>query len=203
MVNTTLSTSAPSILKRLRSETSERHTALERRLPLMDPRLSRDGYQSIIEAFFGYYAPLEVQLSGASVWAELEFDFAARRKVPELEKDLVVFGRTAAELTRLPKCAELPKLETIAQVLGCLYVIEGSTLGGQIITRHLQANLGITPETGGAFFAGYGAETGARWQAFGAMITEAARFCGADEIVASANRTFETLELWLFPHASR
>lgn len=203
MVNTTLSTSAPSILKRLRSETSERHTALEHRLPLVDPHLSRDGYQSILEGFFGYYAPLEVQLSGAAVWAELEFDFAARRKVPELEKDLLVLGRTAEELTRLPKCAKLPKLETIPQVLGCLYVIEGSTLGGQIITQHLQANLGITPETGGAFFAGYGAETGARWQAFGAMITEAARFGGADEIVASANRTFETLELWLFPHASR
>ena len=203
MVNTTLSTSAPSILKHLRSETSERHTVLEHRLPLVDPRLSRDGYQSILEGFFGYYAPLEVQLSGASVWAELAFDFAARRKVPELEKDLLVLGRTAEELTRLPKCAKLPKLETIPQVLGCLYVIEGSTLGGQIITRHLQANLGITPETGGAFFAGYGAETGARWQAFGAMITEAARFGGADEIVASANRTFETLELWLFPHASR
>jgi heme oxygenase len=203
MVNTTLSTSAPSILKRLRSETSERHAALEHRLPLVDPRLLRDGYRTILEGFFGYYAPLEVQLRGASVWAELEFDFAARRKVPELEKDLVLLGRTAEELTRLPQCAELPELETIPQVLGCLYVIEGSTLGGQVITRHLQSNLGITPETGGAFFAGYGAETGARWQAFGAMITAAARFGGEDEIVESANRTFETLELWLFPRTAR
>jgi len=203
MINTTLSTSAPTILKRLRSETSERHAALEHQLPLVDPRLSRDGYRTILEGFFGYYAPLEVQLSGASVWAELEFDFAARQKVPELEKDLVLLGSTAEELTRLPQCAELPELETIPQILGCLYVIEGSTLGGQVITRHLQANLGITPETGGAFFAGYGAKTGARWQAFGAMITAAARFGGEDDIVASANRTFETLELWLFPHTSR
>ncbi len=203
MINTTLSTSAPTILKRLRSETSERHAALEHQLPLVDPRLSRDGYRTILEGFFGYYAPLEVQLSGASVWAELEFDFAERQKVPELEKDLVVLGSTAEELTRLPQCAELPELETIPQILGCLYVIEGSTLGGQVITRHLQANLGITPETGGAFFAGYGAKTGSRWQAFGAMITAAARFGGEDEIVASANRTFETLELWLFPHTSR
>lgn len=94
----------------------------------------------------------------------------------------------------------MPELVTIPQVLGCLYVIEGATLGGQIITRHLQANLGITPETGGAFFAGYGVENGVRWQAFGAMITAAAaQFGGEDEIVASANRTFETLELWLPP----
>lgn len=89
------------------------------------------------------------------------------------------------------------------QVLGCLYVIEGATLGGQVITRHLLATHGITPETGGAFFAGYGAETGPHWQAFGAMITAAERFGAADEIVASANRTFETLDRWLFPRAVR
>jgi hypothetical protein len=36
------------------------------------------------------------------------------------------------------------------------------------------------------------------------MITAAAERVGGEaEIIASANRTFETLELWLFPHASR
>lgn len=201
MANTTLSLPDPTILKRLRSETSERHAVLEQKLPLVDPRLSRDGYRAILEGFFGYYLPLEAQLGGSAVWGELDFEFAARRKVPQLERDLGVLGGTTEDL---PQCAELPELETIPQVLGCLYVIEGATLGGQIITRHLQANLGITPETGGAFFAGYGGDTGARWQAFGAMITAAAeRVGGEDEIIASANRTFETLELWLFPHASR
>jgi heme oxygenase (biliverdin-IX-beta and delta-forming) len=112
---------------------------------------------------------------------------------------MAALGVGAEEIARIPQCAELPELVTIPQVLGCLYVIEGATLGGQIITRHLQANLGITPETGGAFFAGYGVENGARWQAFGAMITAAAeRFGGEDEIVASANRTFETLDLGHF-----
>lgn len=189
----------PTILKRLRSETSALHAELEQKLPLVDPRLSREGYRKILEGFFGYYAPLEAQLGGSAVWAELDFDFSARRKVPQLVADLGVLGKAPEEL---PRCAELPELVTIPQVLGCLYVIEGATLGGQIITRHLQANLGITPETGGAFFAGYGADTGARWQAFGAMITAAAeRFGGEDEIVANANRTFETLDHWLSPNA--
>lgn len=192
------------ILKRLRHETSEGHAALEQRLPFVDPKLSREGYREILEGFYGYYLPLEMRLIGSPVRAEIGFDFEERRKVPRLEKDLVALGGMRGELVRLPQCAELPELVTIPQVLGCLYVIEGATLGGQIITRHLQANLGITPETGGAFFAGYGGETGARWQAFGAMITAVAeRVGGEDEIIASANRTFETLELWLFPHAAR
>jgi heme oxygenase (biliverdin-IX-beta and delta-forming) len=193
-----------SILKRLRAETSERHAGLEQRMTVMDPRLSRADYRELLEGFFGFYAPLEARLGASPAWAELACDFAARRKVPRLEKDLMALGKTAEELTRSPRCAELPDLDTIPQVLGCLYVIEGATLGGQVITRHLLAQHGITPETGGAFFAGYGAETGPQWQAFGAMITAAAeRFGAADEIVASANRTFETLDRWLFPRAVR
>jgi heme oxygenase len=191
------------ILKRLRHETSEGHAALEQRLPLVDPKLSREGYREILKGFYGYYLPLEMRLIGSPAWEEIGFDFVERRKVPRLEKDLVALGRMQGELARLPQCAELPELVTIPQVLGCLYVIEGATLGGQIITRHLQANLDITPETGGAFFAGYGGETGARWQAFGAMITAVAeRVGGEDEIIGSANRTFETLELWLCPPRS-
>lgn len=173
-------------------------------MPVMDPNLSRGDYRALIEGFFGYYAPLEARLGASPVWAELAFDFAARRKVPRLEKDLVALGLTAGELTRLPRCAKLPELDTLPQVLGCLYVIEGATLGGQVITRHLLATHGITPETGGAFFAGYGAETGPQWQAFGAMITAAAeRLGGEGEIIASANRTFETLDRWLFPQTLR
>lgn len=190
------------ILKRLRHETSERHAGLEQSLTVMDPRLSRADYRALLEGFFGYYAPLESRLGASPVWAELSFDFAARRKVPRLEQDLLALGRTAAELARSPRCTELPELDTIPQVLGCLYVIEGATLGGQVITRHLLAHHALTPETGGAFFAGYGAETGARWRSFGTMLTAAAeRFGPADEIVASANRTFETLDRWLFPRA--
>jgi heme oxygenase len=193
-----------SILKRLRAETSERHAGLEQRMTVMDPRLSRADYRALLEGFFGFYAPLEARLGASPVWAELAFDFAARRKVQRLEQDLLALGKTGEELTRLPRCAELPELDTLPQVLGCLYVIEGATLGGQVITRHLLATHGITPETGGAFFAGYGAETGARWQAFGAMMTAAAERVGAaDAIVASANRTFETLDCWLFPCAVR
>jgi heme oxygenase len=173
-------------------------------MPVMNPNLSRADYRALIEGFFGYYAPLEARLITSPVWIELAFDFAARRKVPRLEQDLVALGLTAGELPRLPRCAALPWLATLPQVLGCLYVIEGATLGGQVITRHLRATHGITPETGGAFFAGYGVETGPQWQAFGAMLTAAAeRFGGEGEMIASANRTFETLDRWLFPRAVR
>ena len=75
-----------------------------------------------------------------------------------------------------------------------------ATLGGQIVTRHLHASLGVTPETGGAFFSGYAEHTGSRWKAFGTQLSTFALQSGRDdEIVAGANETFETLDQWLYP----
>ena len=188
------------MLKRLHDETSERHAALEQRLPLLDPQLSRKSYRCLVTKFHGYYAPLEERMLALPWWEEINFDYVERLKTPRLEQDLIALGGTADELAKNPRCEELPELVAISQALGCLYVIEGATLGGRTITRHLQASLGLMAETGGAFFAGYGAETGRRWQAFGAMLsTVVERRSGEDEIVASANRTFETMGRWLFP----
>ncbi len=188
------------MLKRLHDETSARHAALERRLPLLDPQLSRDSYRCLLTKFHGYYAPLEERMLALLWWEEINFDYVGRLKTPRLEQDLIALGGTADDLAKNPRCGELPELAAISQVLGCLYVIEGATLGGRTITRHLKASLGLTPETGGAFFAGYGPETGPRWRAFAAMLSDVAeRRSGEDEIVASANQTFETMGCWFFP----
>jgi heme oxygenase len=50
-------------------------------------------------------------------------------------------------------------------------VLEGATHGGQFISKHTLALLGVTPETAGRFFHGYGERTGAMWRTFGAALT--------------------------------
>ncbi|WP_147321215.1 biliverdin-producing heme oxygenase [Rhodoferax lacus] len=187
-------------LQRLKNETRARHGALESRSVLLDPALSRERYLDCLCRFYGYYAPLELRLRGSPGWAEAGFAYAARYKSALLAQDLLALGLLPARLHGLPSCSALPTVETTAQLFGCLYVLEGATLGGQIITRHLQASLGLTPESGAAFFAGYGAQTGSRWKEFGAHLTAFALQSGAgDAIVASANSTFETLDHWLYP----
>jgi heme oxygenase len=78
-----------------------------------------------------------------------------------------------------------------------------------------QTRLGLTPQSGGAFFDGYGAQTGSHWKAFCTMLSknadhptdQGADRCAApsayesrqEAIVAGANCTFETLTQWLFP----
>jgi heme oxygenase len=186
------------ILKRLRTETQVLHSALEARIPVMDPAFSLAGYRRLLTRFYGFYVPLETRLVA---WSRAEgrgLDYAERVKVPALERDLIALGETAETVAQLPRCAALPALATEAQGLGCLYVVEGSTLGGQVITRQLQKSLGLSSESGVAFFNGYGAETGARWKTFGFRLEEAAaRLDQDDALIAGANETFRTLERWL------
>ena len=101
-------------------------------------------------------------------------------------------------MAALPVCSTLPRVATFADALGCLYVLEGSTLGGQFIRREVAARLGLTPDRGCAFFAGYGERTGAMWKAFGAAVTAHAdaRPEDRDVIVAAAVETFTRLDEW-------
>jgi len=187
------------ILQRLRDETSRNHSAIESQMPVLDPDLPLATYCQLLKRFWGYYAPLEDLLRTEIdiYWPDQEYLCSERAKAPLLEKDLRAFGQS---MELLERCTNLPELKTPAQVLGCLYVIEGATLGGQIISKHLLANLGLGPETGAAFFNGYGAHSGQQWQSFRSFLTSNAEPMNQDdEIVVSSNDTFKTLGQWLFP----
>jgi heme oxygenase len=53
-------------------------------------------------------------------------------------------------------------------LIGTLYVIEGATLGGEVISRCLKSHLELGPDSGGRFFHGYGDAVVTRhnWQTF-------------------------------------
>ena len=85
-------------------------------------------------------------------------------------------------------------------VIGYL-LIEGATLGGRIIGRHLQASLGLRADSGAAFFSGYGSATGPLWQAFGDLLRVRAASTDEAEIITGAVQTFDTLDRWLYPPA--
>jgi heme oxygenase len=99
-----------------------------------------------------------------------------------------------------PRCAALPRATSLARALGVAYVLEGSTLGGRYILARLPPPLAALRGKATAFLAGYGAETGAYWRAFAAIVASAV-VTPADEAeaVAGARETFERLIGWLAP----
>ena len=78
-----------------------------------------------------------------------------------------------------------------------MYVLEGSTLGGAIIARHVERELGLQVDTGCAFFRSYGRNVGRMWKEFGARLLAVSGPETDEIIIASANRTFEGLRTWL------
>jgi heme oxygenase len=183
-------------MERLREATRLVHARLETTLALVQPGLTASRYLHILEAFYGYYAPLEplsmraVAQDGAALALDL------RVKAPLLEADLSTLGRTRAQIDELPRCKDLPCVAQRSQALGALYVMEGATLGGQIIGRYLRDHLGIDAGSGAGFFAGYGVETRARWLQFSRHVDGAADI-DTELLLAAAVSTFERLERWL------
>jgi heme oxygenase len=85
------------------------------------------------------------------------------------------------------------------EALGRMYVLEGSTLGGTFIDRHLTG----LPGLGGIrlrAFSPYGAETGAMWHTFRrATRDRVARGGDPDAMLAAATSTFRSLAAWCRP----
>lgn len=186
------------ILVRLREATKPQHQQLEATVDVLNRVLDLAQYEKLLRDFYGFYAPVERRMRQLLATRDIGFDYEPRLKVPLLARDLA-FVQGAAWSADAPEiCHALPPLKTFAQGLGCLYVLEGATLGGQLIGRHLRQQLQLTAEAGAAFFNSYGAHVGAMWKAFGTMATEQAEQLGADEeIIASAQDTFTTFDEWL------
>jgi heme oxygenase len=181
------------LFERLRLETRALHESIERHLPVLHTEFTSKQYRQLLVRYLGFYTPVEERLTALRGDGLTVFD-EGRRKRPLLLRDLHMLGET----DDVPECGAIPQLVNVSQGVGCLYVLEGSTLGGQIISRHLHAKLGITAESGGAFFASYGAELGKRWKDFRERLGADERMQrDADEIVAAARDTFSCFEAWL------
>ena len=195
-----------SILSRLRLETRTEHNALDQLLDLMNTRLTLQNYARQLKQFYGFYAPLEQALQARrSLLVDgpdtttlpdvlSEALLARLNKTSYLQQDLQYLGiPTDGQVL----CRNLLPLRTQADVLGCLYVMEGATLGGRLISQHVQTVLRITPATGGRFFHGYGEHTGSMWQSMRQLLVAGSPDKATENaIVANAIATFAGLRSW-------
>lgn len=183
-------------MQQLRRSTRSAHDRIERALPVLDPGLTRARYVRLLQAFYGFYAPLEPLCMAAAGDFAAPLDLVARVKVPLLVADLCALGHSSGDVRALPTCLALPTVTSPSQAMGALYVLEGATLGAQIIRRHLQATLDVDAGSGAAFFVGYGDRTRDMWTLFGGHVdrVDGLNLAGA---IGAAIETFETLERWM------
>ncbi|MGC5703558.1 biliverdin-producing heme oxygenase [Pseudomonas sp. NFXW11] len=188
---------ASSLLQDLRTATATLHVALEKRLPFFSERLDAHWYQRLIQAYYGFYQPLETALFDRGSLPP-DYDPGQRRKTPALTGDLRALGLDPAQIETLPRCSQLPPLTCSSACLGALYVLEGATLGGQILRREMARRLDLHPGNGGAFLDIYGSATGRRWKEFLGYLERSPEDPGARrQAVSAAQSTFACFERWL------
>ena len=177
----------------LKAQTRPQHDAAEAspamRAVLADD-LARPAYRDHLARLLGFYGPLEPALSRVD---------GLRDHLPDLDARLVKAGWLAEDLDALGPGPSAPAgpapAYALADALGALYVVEGSTLGGRIIEKHLARTLGVSPDDGARFYHSYGEQRGDRWKALKAALDAfgEAHPDARPRVVAAAGDTFDAL----------
>ena len=179
-------------IQKLRRATEIDHRAVEGAVPLMHQGLCAAQYIQCLQRIYGVVAAWEERAADvAPQW--LQPALIARQRKHLLELDLAWFGVTGKDDSRptLPETNDLPGL------LGTMYVMEGSTLGGQFIARHVEAELCLSEGQGNSYFRGHGDQTGRLWKEFCEILKLRIADEDADTVIFSAKAMFSTFGTWM------
>ncbi|BAU93052.1 heme oxygenase [Methylorubrum populi] len=177
-----------SLHARLREATAAAHEALERDLDWEARVATLPGYRDLLVRLRGFHAAYEPAIGAAL--ADAPF-FDPRRRLPALDADLHALDRRAPDT---PSAPAAPRLDGPGAALGALYVLEGSTLGGAVIGRHVARLHGEGVPL--AYYAGRGRDTGPLWRSFRERL-DGLPEADAAAAFAAGIATFEAMRGWL------
>ncbi len=169
--------------RQLAERTADLHRAAEAVVPLMRSGVTIDDYRQYLRRWTRFVVRAESGLQRAPGLRRWLPDLDERWKTPRLLHDCERLGvavRAGADPGGDPP--------TDAVAFGQMYVLEGSTLGGQVILRHLRRTLGDAIDGATRSLDAYGRHTGRRWQAFQDGLEAFVDTCGDHEIVVTAAR---------------
>lgn len=125
-----VSTSARSLL---RVATAPDHERVDRAFGAFD-LADRADYRAFLEAQAYAFLPIEAAIDAADP-RHLLPDWPARRRGDRLRMDLAELGIVT------PRTGDRPVVEGDADILGTIYVLEGSRLGGAMLARSVPAEV--------------------------------------------------------------
>ena len=190
------------VMDRLRLETRDQHLQVEA-LPFFDALQTKDlplaSYAGMLRAFCIVYEVFEHMMSRAqhpklnAVWDD------SLRKLPLIDRDIAYFqsrGLPDAPVALLRAHLLTQHVRHRAHdvpvsLLGYLYVLEGSTLGGIVLKDQIARTLKLSDSEGLAYISSYGKQTKARWKEFGARMNSTVDdLAEQDQVVAAAQEAF-------------
>ena len=178
--------------RRLREATAADHARLEVLSDIPARLKSRRKRTAVVAGFLRLHREVEAALEA---WLEdvPGLEFADRRRSALIAVELATLGGTAHPDAPWPFV-----VGSRAEALGAFYVLEGSTLGGRVIRRELEA--AGADFTGLGFLDVHGDRTGERWRAFLAVLAAHATDADAEaDMIRGAQAAFRHAERRLSP----
>jgi heme oxygenase len=178
--------------------TQDYHKRIEK-TPLLNKLIHRKAdladYKNLLLKYYGYIYPCEQEVCRLKTEG-LSFDDRLKNKV--LKHDLCLLGLKPEHFTQLKYCCDLPTLNNEGQLLGYFYVMEGATLGGQILLPIIDNILGSSARKANLYFSGYGDHTRIKWQEFCDHLNKYSKNHGVViDAIETAIATFTCFDKWL------
>jgi heme oxygenase (biliverdin-IX-beta and delta-forming) len=190
-------------LQQLRSKTANSHLLIEQNSvskSLMSQSVTTTQYADYLKSMYGFVYGFEKRVFPLLKHHEL-LQIEGRRKAHFIQNDLALLNHTAAQPYINDELFST-HYQTALAALGGMYVLEGSTLGGQIINKHLSKILGDSVAGKTTYLTAYAGQTGSMWKIFLQLLCEAGAITdNEDEIIDSAVNTFALLNNCLSQHS--
>jgi heme oxygenase (biliverdin-IX-beta and delta-forming) len=181
----------------LKRETAELHRRVEAEISIAQHLRSTTSYGDLLDTLYGIHRPFEELLrSRIEVFKTLIPDVEERFKLHLLEADMAFVGRAVGPRV-IPICS-LDELSTIPEMIGAFYVLEGSTIGGNMIATAVRESLGYSAGNGTSFYSSYGKDIGRKWNYFKKSLDAVEHdkgFC-REEVLGGATRMFLIFASW-------
>ena len=190
------------MLLRMNAETRAHHAHADAPwLALLAVDVRRHDYIHRLVVTYGFEAPVESALSYTQGLAAI-VKLRARAHSGLLAQDLLVLGRTPAQVTDMPQCFSITTFDDVAEALGWLYVVERATLHYASVRRNVIQRL-PNARKATSYLAASGSVTAVRWQVLGAVLDEhATTEAIAARIVTAAEHAYRRLHDWIETNAT-
>lgn len=181
------------IMHKLKMGTAAQHSAVEAvsfSARIMSGELTLPEYTGLITGNYITHHYLEEKLR-TFIADDHPLNPGSREKLGHLLLDLQALGIDKSEIDLSEAAAHAPAIDTLPQALGCMYVMEGATLGGNIMLKALSKHplLAGIPKH---YYGCYGENTGTMWRSFTDFMS-AASFDEREEtdVLLGARTTFD------------
>jgi len=183
------------IVQAVREATKKDHLLLDHTLyPIIQGIKSNEQYIRLLQVFYGFMQPVYGHIE-QFIDSGILPDYHLRRKPNSIQKDIRFLTQNPPSIKY---CSQIPEINSVASALGALYVLEGSVMGGNIICKKIQENLGLEDENSFNFFKGYGSDNLNMWKLFLNFLDEySMNDVEKNQLLTSASAIFLWFKNWI------